>query len=130
VEALADVPVRRALVARAEEARDVLPDALQARGAQVDVLVLYRTVAETLDAPTREAALAADYATFTSASSVRAFLASAGGAEALRDGPRIVSIGPATSEALRAAGLEPAVEATEHTPDGLVAALVADAGAD
>jgi uroporphyrinogen III methyltransferase/synthase len=130
VEALAGVPVRRALIARAEEARDVLPDALRARGAEVDVLVLYRTVAEVLDGPTREAALAADYATFTSASSVRAFLASAGGAAALRGGPRIVSIGPATSEALRAAGLEPAVEAAEHTPDGLVAALVADAAKD
>src|SRR5204863_2089858 len=33
VEALADLPVRRALVARAAEARDVLPDALRARGA-------------------------------------------------------------------------------------------------
>src|SRR5207253_6824811 len=48
-EALRDVPVRRALVARAREARDVLPDALRARGAEVDVLELYETVAEPLD---------------------------------------------------------------------------------
>jgi len=127
VEALADVRVRRALVARAEEARDVLPDALRGRGAQVDVLVLYRTVAEPLDAAAGDAALRADYATFTSASSVRAFLAAAGGPDAVRGGPRLVSIGPATSAALREAGLEPAVEAQDHTPDGLVAALVADA---
>ena len=49
VEALAGVPVARALVARAAEGRDVLPDALRERGAEVDVLALYETVAEPLD---------------------------------------------------------------------------------
>ena len=48
VEALAETPVQRALVARARGARDVLPDALRARGAEVDVLELYETVAEPL----------------------------------------------------------------------------------
>jgi uroporphyrinogen III methyltransferase/synthase len=115
--------VRRALIARAEEARDVLPDALRERGAEVDVLALYRTVAEPLDDDARAAALGADYATFTSASSVR-FFADAAGTLA---GPRIVSIGPATTEELRRHGVEPDVEAAEHTPDGLIAALVADA---
>ncbi len=38
VEALAEIPVTRALIARARQARDVLPDALRARGAQVDLL--------------------------------------------------------------------------------------------
>ena len=42
VEALAAVPVTRALVARAAEARDVLPDALRERGADVDVLSALR----------------------------------------------------------------------------------------
>src|SRR3954470_22319303 len=120
VEALAGVPVQRALIARAEEARDVLPDALRERGAEVDVLALYRTVAETLDDGARTAALGADYATFTSASSVRFFAEAAGGLA----GPRLVSIGPATSEELRRHGVEPDVEAEVHTPDGLVEALV------
>ena len=44
------------------------------------------------------------------------------------DGPRIVSIGPATSEAIRALGFEPGLEAAEHTPDGLVTALLSAAG--
>jgi uroporphyrinogen III methyltransferase/synthase len=123
VEALAAVDVRRALVARAQEARDVLPGALRERGAEVDVLALYRTVAEPLDAAGRTAALGADYATFTSASSVRFFHEAAG----TLDGPRLVSIGPVTSAALRERGYEPAVEAGDHTPDGLVAALVRDA---
>jgi uroporphyrinogen III methyltransferase/synthase len=115
------------LIARAQEARDVVPDALRERGAHVDDVALYRTVAEPLDPAGREAALKADYATFTSASSVHFFLEAAGGADALRDGPRLASIGPITSAALRDHGLEPHVEATEHTPEGLVAALVADA---
>ena len=126
VEALRDVPVGRVLVARAEEGRDVLPDALRERGATVEVVALYRTVAEPLDEATRDAALAADYATFTSASSVRSFLDAAGGV-ALPASLRVVSIGPATSAALREAGIEPHVEAAAHTPDGLVDALVADA---
>lgn len=125
VDALAEVPVTRALIPRAEEARDVLPDALRARGAEVDVLPLYRTVAEPLDEDARAAALGARYATFTSASSVRFFHEAAG----TLDGPRLVSIGPATSAALRELGHEPDVEAGVHTPDGLVAALVADAAA-
>ncbi len=125
VEALADVPAERVLVARAEEGRDVLPDALRARGAQVDLLPLYRTVAEPLDDETRTAAAGADYLLFTSASSVR-FFAEAAGNGAL-DGPRLASIGPATSAALREHGAEPHLEADPHTPDGLVAALLADA---
>ena len=123
--ALAEVDVRRALIVRGREGRDVLPDALRERGAAVDLLVLYETVAEPLDAATARAAAAADYVTFTSASTVRFFLAAAGAL----DGPRIASIGPATSAALRAAGYEPDLEADPHTPDGLVAALVADAAA-
>jgi uroporphyrinogen III methyltransferase/synthase len=123
VEALEGTDVARALVVRGREGRDVLPDALRARGAAVDVLALYETVAEPLDAGTAAAAALADYVTFTSASTVRYFLAAAGAL----DGPRIASIGPATSAALREAGLEPDIEADPHTPDGLIAALLADA---
>ena len=50
VEALAGQPASRVLVARAAEARDVLPDALRERGAEVDVVALYETVAESLNA--------------------------------------------------------------------------------
>ncbi|HWV88201.1 MAG TPA: uroporphyrinogen-III C-methyltransferase [Capillimicrobium sp.] len=122
VDALRDVPVTRALIARAQDARDVLPDALRARGAEVDVLALYRTVAAPLDDDARSAVDGADYVTFTSASSVRNALE----AGATLQGPRLVSIGPVTSAMLREHGLEPHVEASEHTPDGLVDALVAD----
>ena len=52
VEALADVEVegKPVLIARAAEARDVLPDALRERGAEVDVVALYETVREEPDA--------------------------------------------------------------------------------
>ncbi|MDQ6606030.1 MAG: uroporphyrinogen-III C-methyltransferase [Actinomycetota bacterium] len=125
VEALADVPVNRALVARAAEARDVLPDALRERGAVVDVLPLYETVVEPLDDAQLAGVRASDYVTFTSSSTVKYFFASAG--EALGERTRLVSIGPVTSETLRAHGREPDVEATRHDIDGLVDALIADA---
>ncbi len=120
VEALAGVDVRRALLLRGEEGRDVLPDALRERGAEVDIVALYRTVPEPLDEAQRAAALGADDLVFASASAARAFHAAAG----TLAGPRIVSIGPATSAALAELGFPPDVEAAEHTPDGLVAALV------
>ena len=81
VDALAGVEVTRALVARARGGRDVLPDALRARGAQVDVLDLYETVVEPLSEQTLALAREADYVTFTSASTVRNFLDAAGAGE-------------------------------------------------
>ncbi len=128
VEALADVPVTRALLARASRARDVLPDALRARGAEVDVLAVYETVAEPLAPGALAAARGADYITFTSSSSVDFFLEAAG-ASALPPSLRIVSIGPLTSEALRRHDLQPDVQAERHDVDGIIEALLADVGA-
>jgi uroporphyrinogen III methyltransferase/synthase len=126
VEALADVEVegRKVLVSRAAEARDVLPDALRERGAEVDVVALYETVRETPDASAVEAGQAADYVTFTSSSTVRNLTEALG--DRFPSRARIVSIGPVTSEAARDAGLEVDVEAERHDINGLVAALVAD----
>jgi uroporphyrinogen III methyltransferase / synthase len=127
VEALAEVNVegKPVLVARAAEARDVLPDALRERGAKVDVVTLYETIAEHPDPDAIERASGADYLTFTSSSTVRNFV------EALPDdlaaNARVVSIGPVTSEAAREAGLSVDVEASRHDLDGLVEALLADA---
>ena len=125
VEALAEMPVRRALIARAEEARDVLPDALRARGAEVDVLALYRTVAEPLDErrPRRGARrrLRHVHLGLVGALLPRAPAARRSQARASSRSAR------STSAALRELGFEPDVEAAEHTPDGLVAALLADA---
>jgi uroporphyrinogen III methyltransferase/synthase len=129
VEALAGMPVERALLARAREARDVLPDALRARGTEVDVLALYETVAEPLAARALAAARAADYITFTSSSTVRFFLDAAGGTADLSPTTRIVSIGPITSATLREHCLQPHVEAEDHDVDGVIQALLADVAA-
>ncbi len=125
VEALAEVPVQRALVARAAQARDVLPDALRERGAAVDVVALYETVAEPFGDAQRTAVARADYVTFTSSSTVSYFFAALDGAQLSPD-TRLASIGPVTSDALRERGLEPDVEARRHDIDGLVEALTAD----
>jgi uroporphyrinogen III methyltransferase/synthase len=129
VEALADFDVadRPVLVARAAEARDLLPDALRRRGAKVDVVPLYETVVEEPDPAALEAAGDTDYVTFTSSSTVRNFVQTVGGR--LPDHARVASIGPVTSEAARKAGLTVHVEASRHDPEGLVEALLADVGA-
>ena len=128
VEALASAPVegRRVLIARASEARDVLPDALRRRGADVDVVALYDTVAEPLGEAQREALSRATYVTFTSSSTVRLLLASGG---RVPESARVVSIGPITSATAREHGLDVHVEAERHDVDGLVDALTADAAA-
>jgi uroporphyrinogen III methyltransferase/synthase len=127
VEALADVDVegKRVLVARAAEARDVLPDALRERGGEVDVVALYETVREAPDDAAVAAAADADYVTFTSSSTVTNLTEALGDRFPAR--ARIVSIGPITSATVREAGLEVAVEADRHDVDGLLAALLADA---
>ncbi|HEY5054432.1 MAG TPA: uroporphyrinogen-III C-methyltransferase [Solirubrobacterales bacterium] len=127
IEALGSVEVdgKRALVARASEGRDALPEWLGERGAQVDVAALYETVREDPDPAALEAAQEADYVTFTSSSTVTNLLGALGGR--LPGSARIVSIGPVTSETVRAAGLTVDVEAKDHDVDGLIAALLADA---
>jgi uroporphyrinogen III methyltransferase/synthase len=127
VEALAERPVRRALVARASEARDVLPDALRERGAVVEVLALYETMAEPLGEAELRRLERAEYLTFTSSSTVRYLLQVAPGRIGAQT--RLVSIGPVTSSTLREHGLTPHVEAERHDIDGLIDALVADATA-
>jgi uroporphyrinogen III methyltransferase/synthase len=127
VEALAavDVEGRRVLLARGAEGRELLPAALRQRGAEVDDVALYETVREEPDPEAVEAAQDADYVTFTSSSTVRNLRESLGNRFPSR--ARVVSIGPVTSEAARAAGLSVDVEAERHDVDGLIEALLDDA---
>ena len=119
-----DVRGRRVLYVAAEGSRDVLPKGLEAMGAQVDVVAAYRSVRDGRGAEGVRAELEAgrvDVVTLTSASSVRGYV-EAVGAEAARRA-RAATIGPVTSEAARAAGLEVLVEARTSTIDGLVLAV-------
>jgi uroporphyrinogen III methyltransferase/synthase len=123
----------RVLIPSARLARTVLPDALRANGAIVQVLPVYDTVAaERLQVPAEQIERA-DFITFTSGSTARQFveLMEASGARVGRRRPLVVrlagaalcSIGPATSDTLRELGLPVAVEASEHTAAGLVEAI-------
>ncbi len=110
----------------AEGARDVLRAGLAELGATVTLLPVYRSVPQPEGAENLRAALEhgeVDLVTLTSASAV-AGLIDAVGPDASSGAPA-ASIGPITSEAARAAGLDVTIEATESTIDGLVDAIVA-----
>ena len=134
LEKLRDEPTvagARVLYVAAEAARDVLPRGLRDLGAEVRVVPCYRSVtdregSERLRAEVERGAI--HLATFTSAAAVHAFVEAVGG-EAARH-VSSASIGPVTSEALRAAGIEPVVEAKGSTMPRLVAAIVEWASGD
>jgi uroporphyrinogen-III synthase/uroporphyrinogen III methyltransferase/synthase len=118
---------KHVLLARAASARDVIPDALRAAGAKVDVVDAYRNM---MPAATPELLYAAlekgiDAATFTSSSSVThlAAAAQAAGIAFPLARVRAISIGPITSQTLRDLGWEPAAEASRSDIPGLIAAV-------
>ncbi|PZR70675.1 MAG: uroporphyrinogen-III C-methyltransferase [Chthoniobacterales bacterium] len=113
----------RILLARAEQARDLLPKELTALGAIVDEGFAYRTVPETRDdfgARRRLLEEGADLITFTSSSTVENFLALG---LPWPINMKVASIGPITSKTARERGLEIAVEARRHDIPGLVEAI-------
>jgi uroporphyrinogen III methyltransferase/synthase len=114
---------------RAEVANRDLPDALQELGAIVDDVAIYKTVPETEDptgAGERLLAEGADWVTFTSSSTVEHFHARFDLPKLVKQFPKLklASIGPETTKAIAALGLKPALEARDHTTDGLIAALL------
>jgi uroporphyrinogen III methyltransferase/synthase len=119
VEAFAahDLAGKRILLPRAAVARDIIPIELRKRGAHVDVVEAYRTVApEIRDIPKFDAI------TFTSSSTVKNFVAAAG-AESLA-AAKVVTIGPVTTQTARDLGLTVAAQAEVYTTEGLVQALL------
>jgi uroporphyrinogen III methyltransferase/synthase len=121
-----DLAGRRVLLPRAAVARDLVPVELARRGAHVDVVEAYRTVA-----PQGTSAQAAkifsggrkpDCITFTSSSTVQNFVEVAG-ADALA-GAKVASIGPVTTATARRLGIAVDVEARVFTVDGLVDAVL------
>lgn len=120
---------KRVLLFRADIARTALADALQGLGAQCEECSAYRIVKpSTLPDPLCKALTAGrvDWITFTSSSTfqnLRGLLGEDG--ETRLRGVKIASIGPITSETIRTAGLEPAVEANPYTIEALVQAILA-----
>jgi len=128
VDCLADhVAGKKIMLARAEIARDVIPDALRAAGATVDVVDAYRNVMPGAAPALLRAALenGIDAVTFTSSSSVThlADAARAAGIAFPFAGVDAISIGPITSQTLRELGWEPATEAHPSDIPGLINAI-------
>jgi uroporphyrinogen III methyltransferase / synthase len=120
-----DMAGKRVLLPRAAEARDVIPAGLMALGAQVDTVVVYRTIGSGRSREELEAALRQDNVeviTFTSPSTVKHYLAISEGA--VPEKVRIACIGPVTAAAARRAGLPVHIVQEEYTIPGLVAEIV------
>ena len=119
-----DVAGSNVLYVTAEGSREVLPDGLTALGATVNVIHAYRSIQDGTGASRLKRALeggTVSAVTFTSASAVRSYVALVGD-DATTRAPAI-TIGPQTSEAVTAAGIELLGEAEESTTDGLIAAV-------
>lgn len=124
-EQLAGVKV---LIPRAQEARAALPSLLEQAGAQVDVVPVYKTVspggAAAFDLAQALRDGKVDALTFTSSSTARnlATLLGADAAE-LMAAAELFSIGPVTTETLKATGVSDVHEADSYTIAGLVSCL-------
>jgi len=124
LDAATPLPGARVLVARAAIARDVLPRALRAAGATVDIVELYRTiVAEESRAPLAEllATARVDFVVFTSASTVENFVALSG-SDAAVSIPAVCT-GPIVAEAARALGFRVAEALETFSNTGVVSAI-------
>jgi uroporphyrinogen III methyltransferase/synthase len=118
----------RVLVARAEVARDVVPDALRAAGCEVDVVSVYKTrsppraLLEGLSSLLEGGEI--DAVTFTSSSTVEHLCdALEARAPELLARTCVASIGPVTTETAKRRGIRVDVVAQVSTLPGLVTAL-------
>ncbi len=107
--------------APSRRARPELRAELGRQGWEVDAVEAYRTVPERVPPAMLTAASGADAICFASSSAVNSYLDQAGAAPLP---PVVACIGPVTAATARSRGLEVHAEASEHTLDGLVAALV------
>ena len=120
-------PGMNILLARALEARDVLPEKLREMGASVNVVPVYRTVTGTADRESVREQLTSgeiDVVTFTSSSTVTNLLQLLGAdATELISKTKVACIGPITAETCEEYGIKPDVKAEEYTITGLVKAI-------
>ena len=115
-------------------ARDALPDAIARAGGICDVVEAYETRAADPsrldDLRERLASGKVDALTVTSSSTVTHLVQALGDdALALLGKTRVISIGPVTTDTAERLSVSIARTATEHSAEGLVAALLAELGA-
>ena len=120
---------RKILLLRSAIAPKDFPEHLTRHGAQITDTAVYTVRVKQPDPRQVEtiaqdlAADRMDWITFTSSSTVRAFLEVISLETIKRSGVKIASIGPATSVYLNSIGLAPTVEARVHTIEGMVKAM-------
>lgn len=129
VEALRGRALRgaRILIPRAQEAREILVEELERRGASVSVAPVYRTRAAEENRRALRAALekGVDMVTFTASSTVLHFVDLAGPDRlAVPRGFRVACIGPVTAECARSRGLVPDVVPPRSTIPDLADAII------
>jgi uroporphyrinogen III methyltransferase/synthase len=119
----ADAAGKRFLLARASRGREVLAQQLCQAGGHVEQVVVYRSE----DVPQADAHVLSrlesgsiDYITVTSSAIARSLVRLFG--ERLQRA-QLVSISPVTTATLRELGYPPAIEATDYSMPGVVAAL-------
>ena len=122
---------KRILFAKADIARDTLPEELRAAGAQVTEVVAYRTVTAEGDSHLgiyrQLLDRQIDAVTFSSASAIRAFVTIYGADQAvdLLNHTIVATIGPVTADAAVRYGITPQITPESATIPALVDALVA-----
>ena len=123
-------PSSRMLLVRAQQARDILPQALTTAGAAVTIVDAYRNQTPPDSIPAlhqlfNTPANHPDAITFTSASTARNLVALLDAASlTLPAGITLASIGPITSQSLRDLGHLPTLEALEPTIPALIQSLL------
>ena len=120
--------VKSALLVRAQEARDVLPNSLRDAGIEVDVVAAYRTLQladKQRDSLTQLIASRSVDAVLLTSSSMADSLVTALGpdAPAILSNICVASIGPITSTTLSKLGIKVDVTASKYTVEGLLDAL-------
>ena len=122
VTAFASEPLdgKRILLPVSDRAAETVERGLSGRGACIDRVIAYRTVATSGEGLGERLDAGVDVAVFASPSAVEAFVGAAGAPA--RAVPAAV-IGPTTAEAARAAGLTVLAVAQPSTVEGLLAAL-------
>ncbi len=118
LESFASMSPGRILLPQAADARTVLADGLRTMGWDVTAVVAYRSVPVKPSAADVAAATGAHAIVFTSSSTVSAWVSTGAPVPSI-----VVSIGPATSETARLAGITVTTEAAPHTLDGVMSAL-------
>ncbi len=121
-----EISRRKFLLPRTDIAPDDLPKALEALGGKVTQVVAYRTVPEKKRRGLADliASQKIDFVTFTSSSTVKIFFEALPKKIRPRIQSRLISIGPVTTQELKHYGHQPYREAREHTPRGLVKAMI------